>query len=72
MRRPQVRELVQQIAVRPNIISCHSAVRVDRQENIDNIVGKRPAIMRKAHWGAEIIRKNVWQQLVATAVAFSV
>src|SRR5215472_2143042 len=63
VRRPQVRELVQQIAVRPNLVFCHLAVCVDRQEDIDNIVGEFPAIVRKPHRLMRVIRKNVWQQL---------
>src|SRR6266446_681864 len=37
VRRPQVRELVQQVAVRPDLIRDFS-VRVDREEKIDNVV----------------------------------
>src|SRR5436309_5318685 len=63
MWRAQVRELVYQIAVRPNLISCHLSVREHRQENVDNIVGQCPAIVRKARRAARVIWKNVWQQL---------
>src|SRR5215469_5749121 len=49
--------------MRPNLISCHLAVRVDRQENVDNIVGQCPPIVRKARRLARSIGKNVWQQL---------
>jgi hypothetical protein len=35
--RPEVRELVQQVAVRPDLIRDFS-VRVDREEKIDNVV----------------------------------
>src|SRR5215470_486804 len=49
--------------MRSNPISCHLAVRVHRQENVDDIVGECPAIVRKARRLARPIRKNVWQQL---------
>ena len=54
MRGSQVRELVQQVAVRPNFISCHLSMRERGQKNVDNIVGQCPAIVRKAHWGAGV------------------
>src|SRR3989442_8000853 len=62
VRRPEVRELVQQIAVRSNLI-CHVLVRVYRKEKIDNVIGQRPAIMRKARRLTRMIGKNIWQQL---------
>src|SRR5215471_305059 len=49
--------------MRSNPISCHLAVRVHRQENVDNIVGECPAIVRKARRLARVIGQNVWQQL---------
>ena len=49
MRRPKVRELILQIAVRPNLVFCHFAVRIARQENIDNVVGQRPIIVRSVN-----------------------
>src|SRR2546423_8602713 len=62
VRRPEVRELVQQVTVRPNLI-CHVSVRVYRKEKIDNIIGQRPAIVRKARRLARMIGKNIRQQL---------
>src|SRR5260370_18935637 len=62
VRRPEVRELVQQITVWPNLI-CHVSVRVYREEKIDNVIGQRPAIVRKACRLARMIGKNIWQQL---------
>src|SRR5947208_9318346 len=62
VRRPEVRELVQQITVRPNLI-CHVSVRVYREEKIDDVIGQRPAIVRKARRLARMIGKNIWQQL---------
>src|SRR5436309_11502990 len=38
VRRPEVRELVQQITVRPNLVSCHLPIREYREENVDNII----------------------------------
>src|SRR5882724_5723215 len=62
VRRPEVRELIQQVTVRPNLI-CHVSVRVYRKEKIDNVIGQRPAIVRKARRLARMIGKNIWQQL---------
>src|SRR6267142_2735619 len=60
VRRPEVRELVQQVTVRANLI-CHVSVRVYREERIDNVIGQRPAIVRKGCRAARIIGENVWQ-----------
>src|SRR6266481_756899 len=62
VRRSEVRELVQQVTVRPNLI-CHVSVRVYRKEKIDNVIGQSPAIVGKARRLVWMIRKNVWQQL---------
>ena len=35
--------------MRPNLVFCHLAVCTARQENIDNVVGQRPIIMRSAN-----------------------
>src|SRR6267142_4574529 len=61
MRGSEVRELIQQIAVRPNLI-CHASVRVQRKENVHNIVSECPAVVRKGYRAARIIGENVWQQ----------
>src|SRR5713101_2778265 len=61
VRRPEVRELVQQITVRPDLI-CHVSVRIYREEKIDNVIGQRPAIVRITDRLARIIAKNVRQQ----------
>src|SRR6266446_4414409 len=57
----EVRELIQQITVRPNLI-CHDSVRVHRKENVGNVISQRPAIVRKGYRAARIIGENVWQQ----------
>src|SRR5258705_10047374 len=62
VRRPEVRELVQQITVWANLI-CHASVRVYREEKIDNVIGQCPAVVRDARRLARVIAKNVWQQL---------
>src|SRR5437016_10225274 len=62
VRRPEVRELVQQVTVRPNLI-CYVSVRVYREEKIDNVIGQRPAIVRKARRLARMMSTNIWQQL---------
>src|SRR6266446_3129891 len=62
VRRPEVRELVHQVTVRPNHV-CHVSVRVYREEKIDNVIGQRPAILRKARRLVRMIGKNIWQQL---------
>ena len=35
--------------MRPNLVFCHLAVCIARQENIDNVVGQRPIIVRSAN-----------------------
>src|SRR5258705_2264994 len=62
VRLPDVREVVQQVTVRPNLI-CHVSVGVYREEKIDNVIGQRPAIVRKARRLVRMIGKNIWQQL---------
>src|SRR5258706_7337975 len=62
VRRPEVRNLVQQVTVRPSLI-CHVSVGVYREEKIDNVIGQRPAIVRKARRLARMIGKNIRQQL---------
>src|SRR6267378_4039395 len=61
MRGSKVRELIQQIAVRPNLIG-HDSVRVYRKENVGNVISQRPAIVRKGYRAARIIGENVWQE----------
>src|SRR2546427_9729139 len=61
MRGSEVRELIQQIAVRPNLI-CHVSVRVHRKEDVGHVIGQAPAIVRKGYRAARIIGENVWQQ----------
>src|SRR5713101_970973 len=61
MRGAKVRELIQQIAVRPDLIR-YVSVRVHRKENVGNVIGQRPAILRKGYRAARIIGENVWQQ----------
>jgi len=56
--------------VRPDLISCHLPVRQHQEENIDNIVGKCPTIVRKGHWAARVVGKNAWQQLSGFADRF--
>src|SRR5882762_1337533 len=63
VRRPEVRELIEEILVRPDHISRHLPVRQHREENIDNIVAECSTILRKGHWAARVVGKNVWQQL---------
>jgi len=63
MRPPEIRELVEEILVRPDLVFCHLPVRQHREENIDNIVSECPTIVRKGHWAARVVGKNVWQQL---------
>src|SRR6266481_4389444 len=63
MRGAEVRELIQQIAVRPDLI-CHVLVRVHRKENVGNVIGERSAIVRKGYRTARIIGEDVWQQRI--------
>src|SRR6185295_13126297 len=69
VRRPEVRELVQQVSVRPNLI-CHVSVRVYREEKIDNIIGQRAAIVRKVRRLVRMIGKNVRQQPSCNGLCF--
>ena len=53
MRRPQVGELGEQIAVGPHPILRHLPICEDSKEGIDGVVGERPAIVwkgRRARW----------------------
>src|SRR6476620_4411274 len=47
VRGPHVRKLGQQVLVWSDLIR-HVSVHVYREENIDNVIGQRPAIVRKA------------------------
>src|SRR5256885_9335041 len=42
---------------------CHVSFRVYREEEIDNVIGQRSAIVRKARRLVWVIGKNIWQQL---------
>lgn len=61
--RPEVREVVEQIAMRSDTISCHLPICVNGEEDVDNIVAECPAIVRKRSRATRVIGKNVWQQL---------
>src|SRR5437879_13830768 len=54
VRRPEVRELVQQVTVRPDLIRDFS-VRVDRRENFGNLVRWCPGMRRVAHRLARVV-----------------
>src|SRR6266481_2007174 len=62
VRRSQIRELAQQIAMRADFVPCHLSVGVYGAEHVEHIVGEGPAILRKGCGAARIIGKNVWQQ----------
>src|SRR5436190_6229390 len=62
VRRPQIRELVQQVAMRSDFVSRHLSVGVYSAEHVEHIVGECPAILRKGCGAARIVGKNVWQQ----------
>jgi hypothetical protein len=63
MWRPEVREVVEQIDVRPDAITRDLSIGVIGKEYINNIVAERPAIARKTCWAPRVIGKNVRQQL---------
>jgi hypothetical protein len=46
MRRPEIREHVEQIVMRPYVISCHFPVREHKKEDVNNVVRESPAIVR--------------------------
>src|SRR5439155_10653942 len=61
MRRPEVREFIQEIAVRPNLIR-YVSIRVHRKENVGHVIGECSAIVRKGYRAVRIIGENVGQQ----------
>src|SRR5262245_23857289 len=63
VRRPQVRKLIQKIAVRSNLTVSHPSVSEHGQELAGYIVRQRPARMRKRCWPPRVKGKNVGQQL---------
>jgi len=63
MRRPEIWELVEEILVRPDLVSRHLAIRKHGEENIDNVVRKSPTILWKGRRAASVIGKDVGQQL---------
>ena len=60
--RPKVREVVEQIAMRSDIISRHLPICVNGEEDVHNVV-ECPAIVRKRCRATRVIGKNVRQQL---------
>src|SRR5712671_129850 len=62
VRRSQIRELVQQIAMRSDFVSRYPSVGVYGAEDVEHVVGECPAILRKGCGAARVIGKNVWQQ----------
>ena len=62
VRRPQVRELGEQIAVGPYFILRDLPIREDSQEGILDVVGECPAIARKGRRTRGVIAQEIWQQ----------
>src|ERR1700730_276238 len=62
VRRPQIGELGKQIAVGPDLVPGHLAVREDRQEGVGRIVGERTAIARKKRGTRRVVGQDVGQQ----------
>ena len=62
MRRPQVGELIKQIAVGPYFVPRHLPVCEDSQEGIGGIVGECPAIGREGRRASGVIGQHVRQQ----------
>src|SRR5438067_7341125 len=60
--RSEIWEVVEQIAMRSDFVSCHLSVGVYGAEHVEHIVGECPAILRKGCGAARIIGKNFWQQ----------
>src|SRR5262245_61928917 len=63
VRRPEVREPVEQIVMRPDLISRHFPVCENRKEDVNNVVLESPTILRIGCRPARVVGKNVWQQL---------
>ena len=62
VRRPKIRELVEQIAVWSDFVSRYLPVCQNREEDIDGIVGECSAIVREARRAFGIVGQNVRQQ----------
>src|SRR5260370_14401778 len=62
VRRAQVGELGEQIAVWPNPISCHLPVREDTEEDIGDVVVEYPAIVREGRGARGVVAQDVRQQ----------
>src|SRR5258705_13368928 len=62
VRRSQIGELVQQIAVRSDFVSRYLSVGVYRAEHVEHVVGECLAILRKGCGPARGIGKDVGQQ----------
>jgi hypothetical protein len=62
VRRPKIRELAEQIAMRADFISRHLPVCENREEDIDGIVSECSAIVREARRAFGIVGQNVRQQ----------
>src|SRR6266481_2202812 len=62
VRRAQVGELGEQIAVWPNLISCHLPVREDTEEDIGDVVVECPAIVREGRGARGVVAQDVRQQ----------
>src|SRR5712671_2491827 len=62
VRRSQIGELVQRIAMRSDFVSRYLSVGVYRAEHVEHVVGECPAILRKGCGSARVIGKNVRQQ----------
>src|SRR6476646_5403638 len=62
MRRPEVGEFGEDIAVGPYVVPRHLPVCEDSQEGISGIVRECPAIAREGRWAPGVIGQYVRQQ----------
>jgi len=69
VRRSQVRELVQQIAMRADFVSRYLSIGVYRAEHVEHVVGECPAILRKGCGAARVIERMSGSNVFATAIA---
>src|SRR6266436_10184447 len=62
VRRPQIRELAEQIDMRTYFVSRHFPICEDREEDIDGIVSECSAIVREGRRAPGIVGQDVRQQ----------
>jgi hypothetical protein len=70
VRRPQIGELAEQIAVRTHFVSRYLPICEDRKEDIDGVVSECSAIVREGRRALGIVGQDVRQQCPCHALRF--